>query len=123
MGVVALKAKPATNLGMLTLVIVFHNLFMALSTVYQAQPLGMGEILNISMAIDAIQLSVNRNTKFLIIYIEGKLSFSHLLFFGGRNDHLKPLFPVHLEDIAGPMTFETHLIVHGKRHPCPREEG
>jgi hypothetical protein len=123
MGVMALIAEPVADLGVLALVILAYDLFMTLRAVDHAHPLGMGKSLDIGMAINTLQVTVDRGTKPLIIHIEGKFPLSHLLFPGGRDDHLEPLFLVHLEDIAGPMTFETCLIPYGKSHPCPHEKG
>jgi len=122
MGVVALEAEPVTNLGVFALVIVVYNLFMALSTVDGAQSLWMGDILNIGMAIDTLQFTVDRGTKLSIIHKESKLPLSDLLFFRGRNYHLEPFFFAQGENIRGPMAFETCFIIEGKSHASPHKK-
>jgi hypothetical protein len=123
MGVVTLEAEPVADLGVLTLFILSYDLFMALSTINHTQPLTMGNILDIIMAIDTAQITMDRGTKPVIIYIEANLPFSHLLFFRGRNNHLEPFFPAHLEDITGSVAFKTCLILKRKSHLSPRTKG
>jgi hypothetical protein len=123
MGIMALKAEPLADFGVLALIILSYNLVMALCTVNHAQLLLMGNILDIGVTIDTIQITVDCSTKFLIIYIEGKLPLSHRLFRGGRNDNIEPLFRAHLEDIAASMAFETCLILYSKRQLRPETGG
>jgi hypothetical protein len=121
MGVMAFEAESVADLGVFALVILGDDLFMALRTVDHAHSLRMGKGPDISMTINALQLSVDRGTKLFNIHIERKLSFFHLLFAGARNNHLEPLFPAHREDIPVSVTFETCLISEGKGRPCPRK--
>src|SRR4030042_5460968 len=80
MGVVALEAEPLAYLGVLVLFILVYNLVMALGTADHAQPLGMGEVLDIGMAINTIELMVDRGAKLLVIHIEDNTTLPHLLF-------------------------------------------
>jgi hypothetical protein len=123
MRVMAFKAEPLADRGVFALVILSYDLFMALRTINHTQPLGMGKIFDIVMAIDTTQIMVDRRTKLFIVHIEGKLAFVNLLFLRGWDDHLEPFFPAHLEDIAGSMAFETCLILYGKSDIHPQEEG
>jgi hypothetical protein len=123
MRVMTLEAETLAYLSMFALVILSYDLFMALRTINHTQPLTMGNILDIVMAIDTVQITVDRRTKLFIVHIKGKCAFVHLLFLRGRDDHLEPFFPAHLEDIGGPMAFETFLILEGKSLLSPCREG
>jgi hypothetical protein len=114
MGVVALKTEAVANRGVFALCVSSYYGLMALGTIDHVQSLLMRDILYIGMAINAIQITVDRRIKLFIIYIEGKLAFVNLFFLRGRDDHLKPLFWIHLEDIAGPMAPQTHLVLEGE---------
>jgi hypothetical protein len=76
----------------------------------------MGNIFNIAMAIDTTEIAVDRRTKRVIVNKKGKLAFVHLLFLRGWNDHLNPLFPAHIEDIARTMAFKTCIILERKSY-------
>jgi hypothetical protein len=123
MRVVTLEAEPVAHPGVLALFILAYDLFMALCTVDQAQPLGMRKRPDIVMAIYALQITVDGGTKPIVIHIECKFPLSHLLLAWGRNDHLELLFPAHLEDILSPVTFEARPVLYGKGHPGPCKEG
>jgi hypothetical protein len=122
MGIMAFEAEPVADLGMFALAILADDFFMALRTVDHAGPLRMGKCLDISMTINALQLSVDRGTKPLNVHIECKLPLFYLLFAGSRSDHLEPLFSAHLEYVTVSVTFETCLVTYRKGHPRPCKE-
>ena len=122
MGVMAFEAEPVADLGVFALVILGDDLFMALRTVDHAHSLGMGKSRDISMTINALQLSVDRGTKPFDIHIERQLPLFYLLFAGARDNHRAPFFPALREDIPVSVAFEACLISYRKGHPCPYEE-
>jgi hypothetical protein len=122
MGIVAFVAEVLAHFGVFALFILAHNLVMTLGAVDHSKPLLMGDILYVGMTIGTPQLVVDGGTKFSIIHIQSKIRLLHLLFSGGRGDHIKSFFLAHLEDITTSMTFQAGRIVYRKGLPCSPEK-
>jgi hypothetical protein len=110
MRVVTIIAKGQAYFRMVASRILVSRCPMAPTAIDRTQPLGVGDLTDIGMAVCAEQLSVDRRCKFFVVEKKTEFSFCRGLLLFGRHDHAGPFILRHFQDILGAVAVEALFV-------------